>query len=165
MSSKREGERIFSYAEFRRVTGLSKREADKWVQHGLIQAELSATGRRRLYRQESIMEGIIAKQLADFASRELLVNMMKSLREFLRREKKIRLADISLNPAGPRPLVQLYTQRSAEIMPGLGVRGVITYVKWYDPSSQWIGKGVYLVVDLTVMALAAKAAIDRLPPA
>jgi hypothetical protein len=165
MSSKRESERIFSYVEFRRVTGLSKREADKWVQHGLIQAELSATGRRRLYRQESLLEGIIAKQLADFASRELLLNMMTSLREFFMREE-ITLTNIPLDPQGSqRRRVQLYTQRSGEIVPGLGVRGVITYVKWYEPSSPWIGKGVYLVVDLTVTALAAKGAIDLLPPA
>jgi hypothetical protein len=106
------------------------------------------------------MEGAIAKGLADFASRELLENMMKSLREFLANEG-IRFHEISFNPAGTRLLVQIYSQISKELMPGGGVRGVVTYVKRYDPSSEWIGKSVLVVVDLTIVALALPGRIGN----
>ena len=151
---------IFSYEEFRQVTGLSKKEADSWVQNALIRAELSSNGRRRRYRLESMMEGIIAKLLADFSSRELLENMMASLRQFLK-DQRIDLSKISPDPSGPRLLVKIHTQRSKELMPGGGVRGVITYVSRYDPSSQRIEKGVFLIVDLTAIAIHAVSAIGR----
>jgi hypothetical protein len=131
------------------------------VQRGLITAELAPNGRRRLYRFESWMEGAIAKGLADFASRELLENMMKSLRDFLANER-IRFHEISFNPAGTRLLVQISTQISKELMPGGGVRGVVTYVKRYDPSSEWIGKPVFVVVDLTIVALVVRQGIGEL---
>jgi len=154
-------DQVFSYEQFRAVTELSKKEADGWTKSGIIRAELSANGRRRLYRFEAMMEGIIAKQLADFSSRELLANMMKSLRQFLK-EQRIDLSKISSDPEGPRVLVRIHTQRSKEIMPGGGVRGVITYVSLFDPSSQLIQKGVFLVVDLTMIAVHAISAVGRL---
>ena len=153
-------EPVFSYEQFREVTGLSKKEADSWTQRGIITADLSASGRRRFYRFESMVEGIVAKQLADFSSRELLANMMASLRQFLK-DQRIDLSKISPNPAGPRFLVKIHTQRSKELMPGGGVRGVITYVSRYDPSSQRIEKGVFLIVDLTAIAIHAVSAIGR----
>ena len=78
----------FTYAEFRTATGLTKKEADGWVQAGVIQAG-PADGHRREYRFGSIFEGIIAKQLADFSSRELLPQTMAALRAFLLNQKGI----------------------------------------------------------------------------
>jgi hypothetical protein len=155
--------RSFSYAEFREATGLSKKEADNWVQAGVIRAE-PANGHRRRYRFESIFDGIIARQLADFSSRELLGNMMHSLHRFLIQEG-INLADILPNPAGQRELVQIYTRKSAEVMAGGGVRGVVSYVRRHSPRPNEIGRAVFLVVDLTLIALEAQSAIGDLPPA
>ena len=45
----------FTYAEFRTATGLTKKEADGWVQAGVIQAG-PADGHRREYRFESTFE-------------------------------------------------------------------------------------------------------------
>ena len=154
--------RSFSYAEFRRATALSKKEADHWVQTGVIQAG-AADGHRRQYRFESIFEGIIAKQLADFSSRELLPQTMAALRKFFK-DERINVAKLPVSPRGPRQLVQIYTQRSAEIMPGGGVRGVISYVRRYEPGSGESGKAVFLTVDLGQAALTAMEAIRSLPP-
>ncbi len=75
--------RVLSYREFREVTGLSKKEADSWVKNRLIRAELASNGRRRIYRLDSVVEGLIAKQLADFSSRTLLPIMMTAFRQYL----------------------------------------------------------------------------------
>jgi hypothetical protein len=155
--------RTFSYAEFRAATGLSKKEADGWVQAGVIQAE-PANGHRRRYRFESIFEGIIAKQLADFSSRELLPKTMAALREFLRREG-ITIANIRLDLSEPRLLLQIYTRVSKEVEAGGGVRGVVSYVRRYEPLPHEIGRAVFLIVDLTLVALEAQRAIGDLPPA
>jgi hypothetical protein len=156
--------RSFSYAEFREATGLSKKEADNWVQAGVIRAG-PANGHRRRYRFESIFDGIIARQLADFSSRELLGNMMDGLHRFLTQEN-INPAEISLNPAGQRALVQIYTRKSDEVMAGGGVRGVVSYVRRYPPPrANEIGRSVFVVVDLTLVTLEAYSAIGRLPPA
>jgi len=152
----------FSYAEFRAATELSKKEADRWVQAGVIQAG-PAEGRRRQYRFESIFEGIVAKQLADFSSRELLPQTMAALRQCCRDEKLVP-AKIEPNPAGPHRYVQVYTRRSEEIMPGGGIRGVVSYVKPYDPSARVIGKAVFVVVDLTLVAVQAWNAVRSLLP-
>src|ERR1700752_4451454 len=77
--------RRFSYGQFRTAAGLSKKEADNWVKAGVIAAG-PANGHRREYHFESIFEGIIAKQLADFSSRELLPKTMAALRTSLKRE-------------------------------------------------------------------------------
>ena len=61
----RSRKRIFSYAQFRKVTDLSKKEADSWVSRGIVLAELSGDGRRRIYGYSSLMEGNIAKQVAE----------------------------------------------------------------------------------------------------
>ena len=53
--------RTYSYAQFRQVTDLSKKEADDWVSRGIIRAKLSAGGRRRIYDYSALMEGNIAK--------------------------------------------------------------------------------------------------------
>lgn len=153
-------DRAFTYAEFRTVTGLSKKEGDQWVSRGIIRATLSADGRRRIYDYNSLMEGTIAKQLADFASRELLEHMMKGFHEFLRHER----IDLKLiKPIGERSLVRFHTQKSKEIMPGGGIRGVIPYVFWFDPTRiNTIQKGVFLVVDLTEMALEVRNGIVHL---
>jgi hypothetical protein len=152
--------RTFSYAQFRELAGLTKKEADGWTKSGVIRAELMPNGKRR-YRFDSIVEGIIAKQLADFSSRTLLPNMMEELRKFLKSEK-IDLVRLDPNPAAGKLLVQLYTRHSKEVLAGGGVRGVITYVSRFDPNSKWIGKTVFLIVDLTGVVLAAKTGIARL---
>src|ERR1700687_3596077 len=147
--------RVLSYREFREVTGLSKKEADSWVKNNLIRAELASNGRRRLYRLDSVVEGLIAKQLADFSSRTLLPVMMTAFRRYLV-DNNIDLMKLEPNPAGPKKLIQLYTRRSKEIMPGGGLRGVMAYVSTFDPNSNlngkpnsnFIGKNVYLIVDL-----------------
>jgi hypothetical protein len=90
--------------------------------------------------------------LADFSSRELLPQTMAALRKCLQ-DAKIVVAKIEPNPAAPHRRVQVYTRRSREIMPGSGIRGVVSYVKLYDPSATEIGKAVFVVVDLTLVAL------------
>jgi hypothetical protein len=150
----------FSYAEFRKVAELTKKEADGWTKSGVIRAELMPNGKRH-YRFESIVEGLIAKQLADFSSRMLLPNMMEELRKFLKSER-IDLLELDLNRAAEKVLLQLSTQHSKEVMAGGGVRGVITYVRLFDPKSKWIGKAVFLIVDLGGIVLAAKTGIARL---
>jgi hypothetical protein len=139
--------RVLSYREFREVTGLSKKEADGWVKNGLIRAGLASNGRRRLYRLDSVVEGLIAKQLADFSSRTLLATMMTALREYLA-DNKIDLMKLEPDPNAEKILIQLYTRRSKEIMPGGGLRGVIAYVGTFDPKSKFIGNNVYLIIDL-----------------
>jgi hypothetical protein len=152
----------FTYAEFRIATGLTKKEADRWVMAGVIQAG-PADGHRREYRFESVFEGLIAKQLADFSSRELLPKTMDELRAFFAREKLSPLK-LAVNPEGPHQLVRIYTRKSHELKPGGGVRGVISYIDWYDPASTKIAKAVYMVVDLTLIKLEALHATQHLPP-
>jgi hypothetical protein len=159
--TKPKANRIFSYQQFRQITELTKREADGWVQRGLIRAELSASGRRRLYTIESLFYGVIAKSLADFASRELLETMMHSLREFFDSEG-IELHKVSPNSAGPRVLVRIHTQTSKELMPGGGIRGVVTYVSFFDPLSKWVSKAVFVVIDLTLVAVIVNTRIGDL---
>jgi hypothetical protein len=152
--------RTFSYAQFRQITDLSKKEADGWVSRGIIRADLSGDGRRRIYDYNSLMEGNIAKQVADFASRQLLQRMMEGFHKFVDTEK-LNLEEIG--PIGERRLVKLYTRKSKESLPGGGVRGVIPYVLWFDPSDiTRVQKGVFLVVDLTEMALEVMQALQHL---
>src|SRR5260370_27109608 len=139
--------RVLSYREFREDTGLSKKEADNRVKNGLIRAELASNGRRRLDRLDSVVEGLIAKQLADFSSRTLLPVMIAAFRKYLV-DNKIDLMKLEPDPNAEKILIQLYTRRSKEIMPGGGLRGVIAYVTTFDPESRFIGKNVYLIVDL-----------------
>jgi hypothetical protein len=150
----------FSYAQFREVAGLSKKEADGWTKSGVVRAELMPNGKRR-YRFDSIVEGLIARQLADFSSRLLLRKMMEGLRGFLKLES-IDLFKLDPNPAAGKILVQLYTRLSKEVMAGGGVRGVITYVTRFDPNSKSISKTVFLMVDLSGIVLAAHDGIARL---
>ena len=146
---------MLSYREFRGVTGLSKKEADSWVKSGLIRAELASNGRRRLYRLDSVVEGLIAKQLADFSSRMLLPIMMSALRKYLA-DKRIDLMKLDPNPdPKAKILIQLYTRRSKAMEPGGGLRGVVAYVGAFDPESSLIGKNVYLIVDLTGVLIEA----------
>jgi hypothetical protein len=155
-------ERILSYREFREVTALSKKEADSWVTKGLIRAELASNGRRRLYRLDSVVEGLIAKQLADFSSRTLLAIMMTALRKYLA-DNKIDLMKLEPDPSAEKILIQLYTRRSREIMPGGGLRGVIAYVGRFDPKSKFIGKNVYLIIDLISVLVEAWSRTWSLP--
>lgn len=150
LQAKRYSDFEFTYREFRRISGLSKKEADLWTHQGLIRAELSPTGRRRCYTAESVLDGILAKQLADFSSRKLLSIMMKAFHQFLGTEK-LRLGNIPSNPGGPRLRIQFYTRVSKEIVAGGGIRGVIPYVGRWEPDSHAVGKSVYLIADLTVM--------------
>jgi hypothetical protein len=152
---------VLSYREFREATGLSKKEADSWVKDGLIRADLASNRRRRLYRLDSVIEGIIARQLADFSSRKLLPTMMAAFHEYLE-EQKIDLMKLEPNPRAPKILIMLYTRMSKEIMPGGGLRGVVAYVDRFDPTSTFIGKNVYLVVDLIGVAVEAWTNIVRL---
>jgi hypothetical protein len=152
---------VLSYREFREATGLSKKEADSWVKNGLIRADLTSNGRRRLYRLDSVIQGLIAKQLADFSSRKLLPTMMAAFREHLK-EQKIDLMKLEPNPRAPKILIMLYTRISKEIMPGGGLRGVVAYVDRFDPTSKFIGKSVYLVVDLIGVVIEAWWKIGRL---
>src|SRR5271156_3593815 len=99
----------FSYKELRAVAGLSKKEADKWVQSGVIRSELPRGHRRRVYSFESLVDGSIAKQLADFSSRELLPKMMDKLRDHLK-QQKINLRDFDPAQDHQRELVQIYTR-------------------------------------------------------
>ena len=154
--------KVLSYREFRQATGLSKKEADGWVSNGLIRAELASNGRRRLYRLDSVVEGLIAKQVADFSSRTLLPTLMAGFRQYLV-DNKIDLMKLDPNPSAPKILIQLYTRRSKEIMPGGGLRGVIAYVGTFDPKSKFIGKNVYLIVDLISVVVQAWSNIWRLP--
>ncbi len=153
---------VLSYREFKEVTGLSKKEADSWVKNGLIRAELASNGRRRLYRLDSVIEGLIAKQLADFSSRTLLPTMMAAFRKYLA-DNKIDLMKLVPDPGAPKILIQLYTRISKEIMPGGGLRGVVAYVGRFEPRSQFIGKNVYLIVDLIGVVIEAWAKIRSLP--
>ena len=145
---------VLSYREFRKATGLSKKEADSWVKKGVIRAELAPNGRRRLYRLDSVIEGLIAKQLADFSSRMLLPIMMAAFHQHLA-EQRIDLMKLVPDPSAPKILIQLYTRKSKEIMPGGGLRGVIAYVGRFDPRSEFIGKNVYLIVDLIGVVIEA----------
>ena len=156
--------KVLTYREFRQATGLSKKEADSWVKNGLISAELASNGRRRLYRLDSVVEGLIAKQLADFSSRTLLPIMMAGFRQHLR-DTKIDLMKLPPNPRVPKILIQLYTRKSKEIMPGGGLRGVIAYVDRFrfEPRSEDIGKNVYLIIDLIGVVIEAWSNIWRLP--
>jgi len=156
--------RSYTYAEFRAATGLSKKEADGWVQAGVIQAG-AAGGHRREYRFESIFEGMVAKQLADFSSRELLPRTMAALRAFLVRER-VTPARISPDLSKPRLLLKIHARRSKELMPGGGVRGVVSSVEWYqyEAISPRLGPSVYVLVDLTAVVVAAATAIAHLPP-
>jgi hypothetical protein len=113
----------------------------------LIRAKLVSNGRRRLYRLDSVVEGLIAKQLADFSSRTLLAIMMTALRKYLV-DNKIDLMKLEPDPNAEKILIQIYTRRSKEVMPGGGLRGVIAYVGTFDPKSKFIGKNVYLIIDL-----------------
>ena len=151
---------VFTYAEFRQLTELTKKEADNWVKNGVIQAEMMPNQKRR-YRFDSIVEEIIAKQLADFSSRMLLPNMMHELRRFLR-SKRINLMSVDPRPAGKKLLIKLYTRHSNEIVAGGGVRGVVTFVGEFEPMSREIGKTVFLVLDLNGVALEALSHIQSL---
>lgn len=151
---------VFTYAQFRQLTELTKKEADGWVKSGVIRAEMMPNQKRR-YLFDSVVEGIIAKQLADFSSRMLLPNMMQELRRFWRSEK-IDLKKVYLRPGGEKLLIKLYTRHSKEIAPGGGVRGVVTVVSEFDPTSKEIGKSVFLVVDLNVVVLEAWSRIQSL---
>jgi len=151
---------VLSYREFREATGLSKKEADSWVKNGLIRAELASNGRRRLYRPDSVIEGLIAKQLADFSSRTLLPTMMAAFRQYLE-DNKIDLMKLEPNPRAHKILIQLYTRKSKEIMPGGGLRGAIAYVGRFDPKDT--GKSVYLIIDLIGVAIEAWSNIGSLP--
>jgi hypothetical protein len=156
------GKLVLSYREFKQATGLSKKEADGWVKNGLIRAELASNGRRRLYRLDSVIEGLIAKQLADFSSRTLLPTMMAAFHQHLW-EQKIDLMKLVPDPAAPKILIRLYTRISKEIMPGGGLRGVVAYVSGFDSRSEFIGKNVYLIVDLIGVAIEAFSKIQSLP--
>jgi hypothetical protein len=160
MLSRKLRERRFSYLQFRQVTGLSKKEADTWVQEGIIIASLNADGHRRLYTQRSLMEGSIAKELADFSSRELLRPMMEQFRRFIQRER-IDLARVDPDYMRDHLLVKVYTRKSQEVVPGRGVRGVVAYVDRFDPNAKMIGKSVYLIVDLTLIAVEVNDGINR----
>lgn len=151
---------IFTYAEFRRVTELTKKEADSWVKNGVIRSEMMPNQRRR-YQFVSVVEGIIAKQLADFSSRTLLPNMMDTLRKFLK-SKKINLMKIDPHPGAPKILIKLYTRSSNEVVAGGGVRGVTIFVGEFQPESEAIGKTVFLVVNLNGVVLEALTRIAQL---
>ena len=153
---------VLSYREFREATGLSKKEADSWVKNGLIRAELASNGRRRLYRPDSVIEGLIAKQLADFSSRTLLPTMMAAFRQYLE-DNKIDLMKLEPDRNAQKILIQLYTRKSKEIMPGGGLRGVVAYVGRFGPASKFTGKSVYLIIDLIGVAIEAWSNISRLP--
>src|SRR5260370_37861674 len=92
---------VLSYREFKKVTGLSKKEADSWVKNGLIRAEIAPNGRRRLYRVDSVIEGLIAKQLADFSSRMLLPTMMAAFHRHLE-EQRINLMKLVPDPSAEK---------------------------------------------------------------
>ena len=143
--------RTFSYKELRAVAGLSKKEADKWVQSGVIRSELPRGHRRRVYSFESLVDGSIAKQLADFSSRELLPRMMDKLRAHLKHEK-IDMRDFDPAAICPHRLIQIYTRVSRETVPGGGIRGVVVYVKDLDLDRSVIGKSIYLIIDLRLVA-------------
>lgn len=152
--------RIFTYSEFRELTELTKKEADNWVKNGVIGAEMMPNQKRR-YRFDSVVEGIIAKQLADFSSRMLLLNMMDGLRRFLR-SKNIYLLKFGYDPNVPRVLVKLYTRYSREFTAGGGVRGVVTVVGEFDPESKAVGKSIFLVVDISGVFLEALSRVGSL---
>jgi len=141
----------YSYKELRIVADLSKKEADKWVQSGVIRSELPPGHRRRVYNFESLVDGSIAKQLADFSSRELLPKMMEKFREYLK-QQKINMRDFGPAPIYPRELVQIYTRVSRETIPGGGIRGVVVYVKRLDFEKFVIGKSLFITVDLNMVA-------------
>lgn len=150
----------FTYAEFRHLTELTKKEADSWVKNGVIRSEMMPNQRRR-YRFDSAVEGIIAKQLADFSSRTLLPNMMETLRKFLK-SKKIDLMKVDPLPGAPRLLIKLYTRNSDEMVAGGGVRGVTIFVGEFQPESEAIGKTVFLVVNLNGVVLETLTRIAQL---
>jgi hypothetical protein len=142
---------IFTYAEFRHLTELTKKEADNWVKNGVIRSEMMPNQRRR-YRFDSVVEGIIAKQLADFSSRTLLQKMMETMRKFLK-SKNIDLMKVEPHPRASNLLITLYTRNSDEIVAGGGVRGVTIFVGEFQPESKAIGKTVFLVVNLNGVVL------------
>ncbi len=152
-------ERTYSYKQLRTVAELSKKEADNWVRSGVIKSELPFGRRRRVYTFESLMEGWIAKQLADFSSRELLPKMMKGFRSCLK-DHKIDINEVAPDPSIPRLMIQIYTRISHELMPGGGIRGVIVYAKRFEPRPE-ISKGIYLIVDLNQIAIDVYYAIGQ----
>jgi len=97
------------------------------------------------------VDGSIAKQLADFSSRELLPKMMDKFRAYLKHEK-IDMRDFDPAAICPHRLIQIYTRVSRESVPGGGIRGVVVYVKDLDLDPSVIGKSIYLVVDLNLVA-------------
>jgi hypothetical protein len=131
------------------------------VQEGIVAASLTEDGRRRLYTLRSLMEGSIAKELADFSSRELLKPMMEQFRNFVHREK-IDLAEVDPDYTGEHLLVKVYTRKSKAVAAGKGVRGVVAYVDWFDSNFKMVGKSVYLIVDLTLIAVEVNNEIVRL---
>jgi len=86
--------------------------------------------------------------------------MMEQFRQFLRRAK-VNLSKIEPDYSEPHQLVKVYTRDSPEIVAGGGVRGVIAYVDWFDPNAKTISKSVYLIVDLTLIAVEVQGAVDR----
>jgi hypothetical protein len=158
----------YSYSQFRAAAGLTKKEADRWVRSGVIQAERVGS-QRRVYRFESIFEGVIARQLAGFSSRELLPKTMTALRRFMVRER-IRPHDIVPDLAGPHQLVAIRTEKSQELTAGGGVRGLISHaihydhVFRYDREAPGRGGSVFLVVDLTAAVVETIFGLGELPP-
>ena len=80
---------------------------------------------------------------------------MTALRKYLA-DNKIDLMKLDPNPdPKAKILIQLYTRRSKAIEPGGGLRGVIATVGRFDPESKFMGKNVYLIVDLMGVVIEA----------
>jgi hypothetical protein len=134
----------FTYRQFCELTGLSKKEVDTWVRSGLIKTGRHPNGRWRIYRMESVFEGFIAKRLADFSSRELLLDMMNALRGYLD-TREITPADLHQRPC---ELLMIATRKTTKLKAGGGVRGVEPQVTPFYPSSKPGTEPVFVVIDL-----------------
>lgn len=138
------GGMTFTYRQFCELTGLSKKEADTWVRNGLIKTGRHPNGRWRVYRMESVFEGVIAKRLADFSSRELLADMMNALRDYLD-TCRITPADLHQRPF---ELLMITTRKTKKLKAGGGVRGVESHVTPFQPGDRRDSNPVFAVVDL-----------------
>jgi hypothetical protein len=147
----------FTYRQFLELTGLTKKEAEVWVRDGVVRTTREPNGWWRVYRMESVFEGIIAKHLADFSSRELLAETMKALRHFLDGQ---RLTPEKIEKA-PELKLMIVAHRMRRLKAGGGVRGVAPEVKFY-----W-GRGgpddpVFVVIDLVAVAHRIREGIPKM---
>jgi uncharacterized protein (DUF433 family) len=92
----------FTSDQVMRVTGISRRRLNYWLEHGIISADIDAAkgrGRVRLWSFENLLEVRVALWLRDRVSLQLLTKIVKSLR---RRGYETPLATLVLAVVEPK---------------------------------------------------------------